>query len=142
MVSFSPVRASITTGNSVPQRTAKQLARRMRLLNRKLDSREMTLSSFTSLFKYGKRQTMARAVRAIALIRNVVKYGLTGDWAKAWTDETNPVRVSVVPKMLSRNVAETSTIFHTFIMPFFSCIMTECKKAVAVIQGISEAFST
>ena len=52
------------------------------------------------------------------------------------------MRVSVVPKMLSRNVAETSTMFHTFIMPFFSCIMTECKKAVAVIQGISEAFST
>ena len=39
------------TGNSVPQRTAKQLAKRMRLLKRKLDSREMTLSSLTSLFK-------------------------------------------------------------------------------------------
>jgi len=24
---------------------------------------------------------------------------------------------------------------QTFIMPFFSCIMTECRKAVAVIQG-------
>ena len=33
-------------------------------------------------------------------------------------------------------------MFQTFIMPFFSCIMTECRKAVAVIQGSSEAFST
>jgi len=33
-------------------------------------------------------------------------------------------------------------MFQTFIMPFFSCIMTECRKAVAVIQGRSEAFST
>ena len=44
-VIFSPVTASEMTGNSVPQRTAKQLASRIRLLNRKLDSRETTLSS-------------------------------------------------------------------------------------------------
>ena len=53
-----------------------------------------------------------------------------------------PVLVSIVPKMQSRNVAETRTTFHTFIMPFFSCIITECRKAVAVIHGRSEAFST
>ncbi len=44
--------------------------------------------------------------------------------------------------MHRKNVAETSTMFHTFIMPFFSCIMTECRNAVAVIHGSSEAFST
>ncbi len=48
---LSPVTASEITGNSVPQRTAKQLASRIRLLNRKLDSREMTLSSCDSLFR-------------------------------------------------------------------------------------------
>src|SRR5438270_3942208 len=142
MVSFSPVTASIKTGNKVPQRTAKQLASRMRLLNRKLDSRETTLSSLTSLRKYLRLARIAVTVRTMAVMRNVVKYGFTGDCAKACTDDTRPVRVSVVPKMLKRNVAETSTIFQTFIMPFFSCIMTEWRNAVAVIHGMSEAFST
>src|SRR5579883_708904 len=44
--------------------------------------------------------------------------------------------------MQRKNVVETSTTFHTFIMPFFSCIMTECRNAVAVIHGSSDAFST
>ena len=34
------------------------------------------------------------------------------------------------------------TMFQTFIMPFFSCIMTECRNAVAASQGRREAFST
>jgi hypothetical protein len=53
-----------------------------------------------------------------------------------------PDRVRNVPKMQSQNVAEMSTMFQTFIIPFFSCIITECRKAVAVIQGSREAFST
>src|SRR5688572_11568975 len=48
---FSPVAHSEMTGNSVPHNTAKQLARRIRLLKRKLDSRETTLSSCDSLFR-------------------------------------------------------------------------------------------
>src|SRR6185436_9148034 len=43
---FSPENFSEIIGNRVPQSTAKQLANRMRLLNRKLDSRETTLSSW------------------------------------------------------------------------------------------------
>src|SRR6185437_16210372 len=130
------------TGNNVPHRMAKQLARRIRLLNKKLDSRDTTLSSFTSLLRYGRFFMIANAVSARPERTKVVKYGFTGDCAKACTEATKPVRVSVVPKMLSRNVAETSTMFQTFIIPFFSCIMTECRNAVAVIQGINEAFST
>src|ERR1039457_1546833 len=37
-----PLTASEMTGKSVPQRTAKQLASRIRLLKRKLDSREIS----------------------------------------------------------------------------------------------------
>ena len=33
-------------------------------------------------------------------------------------------------------------MFQTFIMPFFSCIITECRNAVPLSQGSSEAFST
>src|SRR5512133_236303 len=45
---LSPVAHSEMTGKSVPQRTAKQLARRIRLLKRKLDSRETTDSNCDS----------------------------------------------------------------------------------------------
>ena len=48
---FSLENFSESTGNMVPQSTAKQLASRIRLLNRKLDSRETTLSSSDSLFR-------------------------------------------------------------------------------------------
>src|SRR5579862_7886663 len=56
---FSLVMASEITGNSVPQRTAKQLDNNTRLLNRKLDSRETTLSSSDSLFRKGRRSRIA-----------------------------------------------------------------------------------
>src|SRR3954462_5625636 len=48
---LSPVAHSEMIGKRVPQRTAKQLARRIRLLNRKLDSREMTDSRSDSDFR-------------------------------------------------------------------------------------------
>ena len=59
-----------------------------------------------------------------------------------WTEETRPERVRSVPSSVSRKVAKISHTFHFFIMPRFSCIITECRKAVPVSQGISEAFST
>src|ERR1039458_4612245 len=65
-----------------------------------------------------------------------------GDCAKACTELTTPDRVRNVPKMHRKKVAEISTMFQTFIMPFFSCIITECRNAVAVIHGSSDAFST
>ena len=53
-----------------------------------------------------------------------------------------PERVRNVPKIESRKVAKINHMFQTFIMPRFSCIMTECRKAVPVSQGRMEAFST
>src|SRR5512144_507688 len=64
------------------------------------------------------------------------------DCAKACTELTTPERVRNVPKIASRNVVKMSHMFHIFIMPRFSCIITECRKAVAVSQGRSDAFST
>src|SRR5215470_12496164 len=64
------------------------------------------------------------------------------EFAKAWTELTTPLRVRKVPRIQSRNVQKTSQTFHIFIMPRFSCIMTECRKAVPVSQGKNEAFST
>ena len=65
-----------------------------------------------------------------------------GDWAKACTELKTPLRVRKVPKMQRKKVAKMSTMFQTFIIPRFSCIITECRKAVPVSQGRSEAFST
>src|SRR6266576_1686053 len=81
-------------------------------------------------------------VAAIPTARKATKYLPIGPSAKACTELTTPDRVRKVPKMHRKKVAETSTMFHTFIMPFFSCIITECRNAVAVIQGSSDAFST
>src|SRR5512136_2677587 len=64
------------------------------------------------------------------------------DCAKACTELTTPLRVSIVRRMHSMKVINTSQTFQTFIMPRFSCIITECKKAVPVSQGSKEAFST
>src|ERR1700680_3181572 len=64
------------------------------------------------------------------------------DCANACTELTTPERVRKVPKMHRKKVAEIRTMFQTFIIPFFSCIITECRKAVAVIHGSSDAFST
>ena len=44
--------------------------------------------------------------------------------------------------MQRKKEAETSTMFQTFIMPFFSCIITECRNAVLLSQGRKDAFST
>src|SRR5262245_14341171 len=90
---LSPVAASEITGKSVPHRTAKQLASRIRLLNRKLDSRETTLSSCDSLFKYVSRSRIRYTVAAMPTERNVTKYFPISDRANACTDWTMPDRV-------------------------------------------------
>ena len=64
------------------------------------------------------------------------------DCANACTELMIPLRVRNVPRIASQKVAKISHIFQTFIMPRFSCIITECRKAVPVSHGSSEAFST
>src|ERR1039458_2250276 len=58
-----PLAASEMTGKRVPQSTAKQLASRMRLLKRKLDSREMTLSSCDSLLRSEEHTSELQSLR-------------------------------------------------------------------------------
>src|ERR1700730_7791732 len=64
------------------------------------------------------------------------------DCAKACTELTTPLRVRKVPKIESMKVEKINHMFQVFSMPRFSCIITECRNAVPVSQGISEAFST
>src|SRR5215207_10208966 len=53
-----------------------------------------------------------------------------------------PLRVMNVPKIDSRNVDTTSVTFHLRSMPRFSCTMIECRNAVFMSHGRSDAFST
>ena len=61
---------------------------------------------------------------------------------KAWIDSRMPERTRKVPRIASTPVASTSETFHTFSIPRFSWIITECRNAVPVSHGISDAFST
>src|SRR6476469_7169223 len=66
----------------------------------------------------------------------------TSDWTNAWIELTTPLRVRNVPSSDSENAIDTSTMFQTLSIPFFSCTITECRNAVAASHGMSAAFST
>ena len=53
-----------------------------------------------------------------------------------------PERFRKVPSTVDAYASTISHTFHERISPRRSCIWTECRKAVASSQGISEAFST
>src|SRR5207253_8655286 len=141
-VTLLPVTHSERIGNSVPHSTAKHETNRRRLLNRKLDSRETSDSSRCSLFRCERFFTKKNRQTVNTIPMNVRNQLPMEDCAKAWTELTTPLRVRNVPSSESRNVEKMSHTFHTFIMPRFSCIITECRKAVPVSQGSSDAFST
>src|ERR1700741_4630910 len=62
--------------------------------------------------------------------------------ANEWTLSISPLRVRKVAKMERRKVPITRSTFHIFSIPRFSWIITECRNAVPVSQGRSDAFST
>src|ERR1039458_4560712 len=126
-------------GKNVPHNIVKQTTSKRRLLNRKLDSRETSDSSLCSLFRCDRFPIRKKVQTARVKTRNQVPIE---DCAKACTELITPDRVRNVPSIESRKVAKISDMFQTFNMPRFSCIMTECRNAVPVSQGISEAFST
>ena len=68
--------------------------------------------------------------------------GPIDDCVKLWIELITPLRVRNVPKSESPKASTTSTTFQTRSMFFFSCIITECRNAVATSQGMSAAFST
>ena len=93
-------------------------------------------------FRWSRRTTKVVAHTTSTSARKLQNQVPIEDCPKAWTELTIPERVSSVPKMQSRKVEKRSQIFHVFIIPRFSCIMVECRKAVPVSHGISDAFST
>jgi hypothetical protein len=74
--------------------------------------------------------------------RNPANIGPMSERVNECTDEITPLRVMKVPRIDSRNVMMMSDMFQTRSIFLRSSIMTECRKAVAVSQGMREAFST
>src|SRR5260370_14738376 len=137
-----PVNHSENTGKSVPERTATQETSRIRLLNKKLDSRETIESSWFSLFRESRFLKYAPKHTSRMIPMKPPNQFPILEFANACTELTTPLRVRNVPRIQSKNVQNTSHTFHTFIMPRFSCIITECRNAVPVSHGSSDAFST
>ena len=120
----------------------KQTTSKSRLLNRKLDSRETSDSSLCSLLRCDRFWIRKKVQTARVKPMKTRNHVPIEDCANACTELITPERVRNVPSIESRKVAKISDMFQTFNMPRFSCIITECRNAVPVSQGISEAFST
>ena len=118
---------SDSTGNTTPHRIAKASASSSRLLNRNVASRDTTDSSRWSLRSSGSRHSSSVVANASTTARNTSSAGPTGDCTNEWIELTTPLRVRNVPRIDSEKVALTSTTFHTFSIPFFSCTITECR---------------
>ena len=117
-------------GNHVPHATVKQSSTKRRLLNRKLDSREIKDSSLCSLRRCSLFLTKKKMKTAKMMARKYANQLPMEDCAKAWTEAMMPLRVRNVPQIASQNEPKTSHMFQTFSIPRFSCIMTECRNAV------------
>src|SRR5205807_9484685 len=90
----------------------------------------------------GRRVAYSVKLAAAATMRNARKKYPTFDWVNECTLEITPERVMNVPKIDSSHEPMISARFHFFSMPRFSWTITECRNAVMVSQGRSEAFST
>src|SRR5438270_1895336 len=82
-VTLCPSTASVSNGNSVPQSTAKQEASNTRLLNKKLDSREINDSSRCSLLRWLRFFTKKNKQTARTMPRKIRNQVPMEDCAKA-----------------------------------------------------------
>ncbi len=114
-----------------------------RLFPRKDASRERNDSTCASGCSRSRRHQTRIAEKTVSTLMKPRKIqAIVRFCAKLCTDSIRPDRVRKVAKMLSRKVPRISSTFHIFSIPRFSWIITECRNAVPVSQGRSDAFST
>ncbi len=113
-----------------------------RLLTRNAASRETGESICPGERSCSARQATNRIDTVAQTPRNASRSGPIADWLNACTELITPDRVRKVPRMVRQNVATTSERFQSRSIPRRSCMMTECRYAVPVSHGNSEAFST
>ena len=126
----------------MPQKITKQSPTSTRLLSRKTASRESSESSRASERRSGARETTSAIEPAISTPMRTRNGTPSVDAPNAWIELRIPERTRNVPRIASTPVASTSETFQIFSIPRFSWIITECRNAVPISHGISEAFST
>ena len=126
----------------MPQKITNASPQSTRLLSRNTDSRESSESSRCSERRSAAREATSATEPAI-IVTISARNGIPSVEApNAWIDSRIPERTRNVPRIASTPVASTSETFQTFSIPRRSWIITECRNAVPVSHGISDAFST
>ena len=129
------------SGKNVPHQMTRHSSTSTRLLSRNTPRASSESSRFSERSSAAREATRAIEPAIIAAIST--RNGTPSVEApKAWIDSRIPERTRNVPRMASTPVASTSETFQVFSIPRFSWIITECRNAVPVSQGISDAFST
>ncbi len=94
-------------------------------------------------FRVGARQAnKAKAPPTAKKISTMMKSPRVGSLAKACTEVIRPERTKSVPSSDMEKAAMASSRLQVRKAPLFSVARAECSSAVAISQGINEAFST
>jgi hypothetical protein len=141
-LTFTPRSASDRSGKTVPKNTVKVAATSSTLLSRNADSRETTESSSPCAPSASQRHASSPSASTSTTVRNDRKNTPMEPWVKACTEAMTPERVRKVPNSVSANVMMTRARFQSRSMRRRSWIITECRNAVPVSQGMNAAFST
>ncbi len=139
---WRPVSASEMSGKNVPHQITRHRSTSTRLLSRKTTSRESSESNRCSDRSSAARDATSAIEPAIIVTMSSRKGMPRVEAPNAWIDSRIPDRTRNVPWIARMPVASTSETFHVFSIPRFSWIITECRNAVPVSHGISDAFST
>ncbi len=98
----SPVRASTSSGNTVPSRTTNAKAANSRLLRRKPVSRLRTASMRPGERSSSPRHATNPHVTTTTSAKKPSRNGPMSDSVKAWTESSTPERVRNVPRIVER----------------------------------------
>ncbi len=111
-------------------------------MTRKIASRESSDSIRFGERRSSSRETIRAAEPSTTTAIRVSSGAPTVEAPKAWIESRMPERTRKVPSRASANVPQIRVAFQTFSIPRRSWTMIECRNAVPVSHGISEAFST
>ena len=140
---LSPVTASEISGKNVPQKIDEASADEHEVVEQEDRlAREQRVEPVLGAQRRRARDTTSAIEPAIITAISDTNGTPSVEAPNAWIESRMPERTRNVPRIASMPVASTSETFQIFSIPRFSWIITECRNAVPVSHGISEAFST
>src|SRR5713101_2346064 len=138
-LTLTPRTASESSGKTVPKKTVKVAAIRKRLFRRKTDSRETAESSSPWARSRSVRHARSEKAPSRARARKARKKTPMDPCVKEWTEPMMPERVRNVPNSVRLKVRMIRVRFQSLSMRRRYWIITECRKAVPVSQGMKAA---